>query len=71
MQYLLRVRMALAAERLRGPRLSMAAIAERAGYHTEISFARAFKRHFGVTPGAYRRGAAAAQTERTAESQAN
>jgi AraC-like DNA-binding protein len=56
MQHLLRVRMALAAELLRGPPMSMTAIAERAGYQTEISFARAFKRHLGVTPGAYRRG---------------
>jgi AraC-like DNA-binding protein len=40
--------------------MSMAAVAGRVGYNTEISFARAFKRHFGVTPGAYRRGAAAA-----------
>jgi AraC-like DNA-binding protein len=59
MQHLLRVRMALAGELLRGRPMSMAAVAGRVGYNTEISFARAFKRHFGVTPGAYRRGTAA------------
>ena len=66
MQHLLQVRMALAADLLRGRRQSMATIAERVGYNTEISFARAFKRHFGVTPGAYRRSGGESPADRAA-----
>lgn len=39
---------------LGGP-LSLAEIAERVGYQSEITFSRAFKREFAVKPGRYRR----------------
>jgi AraC-like DNA-binding protein len=34
---------------------TLLAITRRAGYETEASFSKAFKREFGVAPGAYRR----------------
>jgi AraC-like DNA-binding protein len=33
---------------------SLAQIASQAGYATEFSFSKAFKRTFGIAPGAYR-----------------
>jgi AraC family transcriptional regulator, alkane utilization regulator len=47
-----------AASLLRGSQESIAAIALRVGYDSEAAFNKAFKRTLGVTPGAYRRGAA-------------
>jgi AraC-like DNA-binding protein len=38
--------------------LSIAEIANRVGYDSEISFARAFKRVMGRTPGSFKRGLA-------------
>lgn len=56
MKYLTQLRMNLAANALRGDgRLSVAEVASQVGYDTESSFGRAFKRHFGVSPGAFRR----------------
>jgi AraC family transcriptional activator of mtrCDE len=58
MQYLTNWRMQQAAELLVNSRYSTAQIAERIGYASEWSFAKAYKRAFGVGPGAYRRRAA-------------
>jgi AraC-like DNA-binding protein len=55
MQYLMRWRLALAAQSLRGCRDAVARIAERHGYESEAAFNRAFKREFGVPPAAWRR----------------
>ena len=59
MQYLTNWRMEQAAELLVYSAYSMAQIAERVGYSSEWSFAKAYKRCFGIGPGAYRRKAAA------------
>jgi AraC-like DNA-binding protein len=53
-RYLTRIRLAHAAALLRTSDASLAQIAERAGYRTPFSFGKAFKRVFGITPGAYR-----------------
>lgn len=55
--YLARWRMTLAARLLRTTDLPLAEIAQRAGYESEFSFNRAFKRERGVTPGRYRSSA--------------
>jgi AraC family transcriptional regulator, alkane utilization regulator len=55
MQYLTRWRLALAADRLRDGRSSISRVAERAGYDSETSFTRAFKREFGMPPSQWRR----------------
>jgi AraC-like DNA-binding protein len=43
---------------------SIATISTRVGYTSEAAFSRAFKRHYGVTPGAVRRGGALAPAVR-------
>lgn len=59
-QYLARWRMSVAADQLvRGER-TIAELAEGSGYASEDAFARVFKRHFGLTPGAYRKSARSA-----------
>jgi AraC-like DNA-binding protein len=55
MQYVARWRLQLAARRLEAPGGSMAEIAAEAGYESEAAFSRAFKKHAGVPPGAWRR----------------
>lgn len=57
MQHLTRVRMLVARDALSKERASLAQVAERAGYHSEAAFSRAFKRVLGVSPGRVRRGA--------------
>lgn len=57
MQYLASQRMLRAAELLRTPDIAIAEIAFLVGYESDIAFARGFKRHHGIGPGAYRRGA--------------
>jgi AraC family transcriptional regulator, activator of mtrCDE len=57
---LLQIRMANAARWLARGGRSIAAVAMAAGYQSDAAFARAFKKHFGVGPGAYRRGPQAA-----------
>ncbi|MFB7383619.1 AraC family transcriptional regulator [Kitasatospora purpeofusca] len=55
LSYLTTWRMAIAARMLRETGASLSDVAENAGYTSEFAFARAFKRHFGAPPGAYRR----------------
>ena len=55
MKYLVRWRLALAAQALRTGRDSIARVAERNGYESEAAFNRAFKREFGLPPAAWRR----------------
>jgi AraC-like DNA-binding protein len=38
-----------------GDRRALSAVARRCGYASEFAFAKAFKREFAVTPGAFRR----------------
>jgi AraC-like DNA-binding protein len=57
MQYLMRWRLALAAQTLRSGREPIARIAGRSGYESEAAFTRAFKREFGVPPAAWRKAA--------------
>ena len=59
MQYLIRWRLALAAQRLRTGTEGTARIAEYCGYESEAAFNRAFKREFGVPPAAWRKARAA------------
>jgi AraC-like DNA-binding protein len=54
MRYLIRARLAEAARLLHTTDVSLAEVARRTGYENEFSFGRAFKRAFGVAPGAYR-----------------
>ena len=54
-QYLLRWRLALAAQALRSGRDAISRVAERSGYESEAAFSRAFKREFGVAPAAWRK----------------
>lgn len=54
MQYLTSWRMQLAKQLLRDPALSLAQVAARVGYASEVSFHRAFKRHVGQSPGGWR-----------------
>jgi AraC-like DNA-binding protein len=55
MQHLTRYRMARAAEYLRATKAGVREIAHLTGYDSEVSVTRAFRRHFGVPPGAYRK----------------
>jgi AraC-like DNA-binding protein len=57
MRYLLSVRLQRARTLLRNHDLTVAAIAAQVGYRSDVAFAAAFKREFGVAPGAYRRAA--------------
>ena len=55
LEYIARWRMTRAAELLRESDLPVGTVAERAGYHSEAAFSRAFKRHEGTPPATYRR----------------
>lgn len=55
MRYLLSVRMQRARSMLRDQQATVAAIATRVGYGSDVAFAAAFKREVGTAPGAYRR----------------
>jgi len=62
-RYLAKVRLGQAAGYLSTSELSLEAIAVRTGYASNASLSKAFKREFGVSPGAYRRtGADALRT---------
>jgi AraC family transcriptional regulator, activator of mtrCDE len=52
------IRMALAANALKKPSMSTAAVAETVGYQSEAAFQRAFKSHMGVTPAVWRKAQA-------------
>jgi AraC-like DNA-binding protein len=54
MGYVTRTRLGVAAALLERTSLSIGEIARRAGYSSQASFTRAFKRAFGIAPGAYR-----------------
>jgi len=60
LEYLTRLRMHVAAGWLRDGALSIGEIAARIGYGSEAAFSKAFKRRYGMPPGAYRRGRDAA-----------
>jgi AraC family transcriptional regulator, alkane utilization regulator len=62
MQHLTRYRMARAAEYLRATNAGVREIARLTGYDSEVTVTKAFRRHFGVAPGAYRK---ANSTERS------
>lgn len=53
-RYLAIVRMEKAQDLLRIRALSLADVAHRSGYGTDMAFIRAFKRHVGMTPGRFR-----------------
>jgi len=53
-RYVTHTRLAHAATLLRGNGTSIAEVAVKIGYSSEYSFAKAFKRTFGVSPGSYR-----------------
>ena len=55
MQYLMRWRLALAAQMLRRGREAVMRVAERTGYESEAAFSRAFKREFGMPPATWRK----------------
>ena len=54
MRYLTQWRLQLAADLLREGTQGIAALAARVGYESEAAFSRAFKRHLGVSPTAWR-----------------
>ncbi|MER5935232.1 helix-turn-helix transcriptional regulator [Streptomyces sp. NPDC002054] len=53
--YLTNWRMATAARLLHQSPTPLSTIAQHTGYTSEFAFAKAFKRHFGSPPGAYRK----------------
>ena len=55
MRHLTRYRMSRAAEYLRGTQTGLREIARLTGYDSEVSVTKAFKRQFGVSPGAFRK----------------
>jgi transcriptional regulator GlxA family with amidase domain len=59
-KYIARWRVLAAADLLRDTTLTAREIASKVGYGSEDALARAFKRHMGMTPGAYQRGRASA-----------
>ena len=65
MQYLIGWRVRKAASLLRGGEVSIAEVASRVGYQSDVAFAKAFKRAMGMTPGAFR-GANATPTSPSA-----
>jgi transcriptional regulator GlxA family with amidase domain len=54
MSYVRRTRLASAAMLLQRTNLTLGDVARRTGYASEASLSRAFRRSFGVSPGAYR-----------------
>ncbi|MBE6390469.1 MAG: AraC family transcriptional regulator [Lentisphaerae bacterium] len=54
--YLMLTRIHYASELLRTTTLPVSVISKRAGFANQISFIRAFKQHFGQTPGGFRTG---------------
>ena len=60
MRFIANYRLSRAAQYLRGTPATLLEIAQDTGYETEASLSRAFKREFGLAPGAYRRTASEA-----------
>jgi AraC family transcriptional activator of mtrCDE len=60
---LLDIRMTMAANALKQPLHSTAAVAELAGYQSEAAFQRVFKQYMGVTPAQWRRAARRANVD--------
>jgi AraC-like DNA-binding protein len=58
MRYVARWRMQVALGWLRDDGMRLGELANRLGYRSEAAFSRAFKRHVGISPGAFGRGAA-------------
>jgi AraC family transcriptional regulator, alkane utilization regulator len=56
MQYITRVRLTKAAASLRTHPATLVEVATSVGYESEVAFSKAFKRYFGIAPGAYRQG---------------
>lgn len=54
-EYLTAWRLQIAAPWLMEPNMSVERVAERCSYESVPAFSKAFKRHFGMTPGAFRR----------------
>jgi AraC-like DNA-binding protein len=55
MRHLTRYRMSRAADYLRGTKSGLREIARLTGYDSEVSVTKAFKREFGMSPGAFRK----------------
>lgn len=55
MEVVTEARMRFASELLDAEPLSLPEVAQRSGYRSEAAFSRRFERHFGTTPGRYRR----------------
>jgi len=53
-EYLVKWRMCRASEMLRTENLALDQVAEKVGYESAVSFSRAFKREFDISPGEYR-----------------
>ncbi len=56
MQYVTRVRLTKAAALLRTNSATLVEVATSIGYDSEVAFSKAFRRYFGIAPGAYRQG---------------
>src|SRR6266516_597595 len=56
MQYITRVRLTKAATLLRSHSPTLVEVAISVVYDSEVAFSKAFKRYFGIAPGAYRQG---------------
>jgi len=56
MQYVTRVRLTKAAALLRRDSATLVEVATSIGYDSEVAFSKAFRRYFGIAPGAYRQG---------------
>jgi AraC family transcriptional activator of mtrCDE len=56
LEFLTEIRLELAGRKLRTTRLTLMEVAAEAGYQSESSFSRAFRRRFGRPPGALRPG---------------
>jgi YesN/AraC family two-component response regulator len=55
LDYIQRVRLEDAKQRLANPEVSIKQTAEEVGFYNSISFIRVFKKHEGITPGAYKK----------------
>lgn len=60
MRYLTHVRLTKAAALLRTQQATVREVARSVGYESEVALSKAFKRYFGIAPGAYRQGKAPA-----------